>query len=60
MKIRVIKTERDHAEALKAIEALWKARPGTPQGDTLDLLTTLVEAYEEKQHAIQVMQLFLV
>ena len=52
MKIRVIKTERDHAEAMKAIEALWKARPGTPQGDTLDLLTMLVESYEEKQHAI--------
>jgi len=52
MKIKVIKTERGHAEALKAIEALWKARPGTAQGDTLDLLTLLVEAYEEKQHAI--------
>jgi HTH-type transcriptional regulator/antitoxin HigA len=52
MKIKVIKTERAHLEALKAIEALWKARPGTPQGDTLDLLTTLVESYEEKKHAI--------
>jgi HTH-type transcriptional regulator / antitoxin HigA len=52
MKIKVIKTERQHAEALKAIDGLWNARPGTSQGDTLDLLATLVESYEEKRHAI--------
>ena len=52
MTIKVIKTERDHRAALKAIEALWSARPGTLQGDTLELLATLVEAYEEKRHAI--------
>ncbi|MEK7475840.1 MAG: transcriptional regulator [Candidatus Coatesbacteria bacterium] len=52
MTIKVIKTEREHRVALKAIEALWKARPGTPQADTLELLTTLVEAYEEKRHGI--------
>ncbi len=52
MKLKVIKNERDHRAALKAIELLWKARPGTSRGDTLELLTTLVEAYEEKRHAI--------
>ena len=52
MKIKVIKTESEHKAALKAIESLWEARPGTPQGDTLDLLATLVESYEEKKHAI--------
>ena len=52
MKIKVIKTEREHKAALKAIESLWDSRPGTPKGDALDLLTTLVESYEEKKHAI--------
>ena len=52
MRIKVIKTERDHREALKAVESLWKARPGTSLGDTLELLVTLIEAYEEKRYAI--------
>jgi HTH-type transcriptional regulator/antitoxin HigA len=52
MKIKVIKTEREHKAALKAIESLWDARPGTAQGDTLELLAALVESYEEKKHAI--------
>jgi len=52
MVVKVIKNERQHRAALRAIEALWRARPGTPQGDMLDLLTTLVESYEEKRHAI--------
>src|ERR1043166_1292306 len=51
MTLKVIKTERDHRAALKAIESLWKARPGTPQGDLLDVLPTLVAPYEEKHHA---------
>lgn len=52
MKIKVIKTEKEHKAALKAIESLWNAKPGTGQGDTLELLAALVEAYEEKKHAI--------
>lgn len=52
MKIKVIKTEREHKMALKAIDGLWSAKAGSPQGDTLDLLVTLVESYEEKKHAI--------
>ena len=52
MKLKVIKTEREHRATLKVIEALWGARPGTPRGDTLELLTMLVEVYEEKRHAI--------
>lgn len=52
MKLKVIKTEREHRATLKAIEALWGVRLGTPRGDTLELLTMLVEAYEEKRHAI--------
>ncbi|MEO7888835.1 MAG: transcriptional regulator [Vicinamibacterales bacterium] len=53
MQIRPIKTKADHREALKAIEKLLGARPGTPDGDRLDVLTTLVERYEEQVDAIE-------
>ena len=52
MTIAPIKTERDHARALHRIEQLMEAKPGTKNGDELDVLTTLVEAYEAKHHAI--------
>jgi HTH-type transcriptional regulator / antitoxin HigA len=52
MKVSVIKTEREHKAALKTIDALWDAQPGTPRGDLLELWTTLVEVYEEKKHSI--------
>jgi len=47
MLIKPIKTEADHAAALREIERLWGADEGTPGGDRLEVLTTLVEAYEE-------------
>lgn len=46
--IRPIRTRADHRAALKAIEGLMGARPGTPEGDRLDVLATLVEAWERK------------
>jgi HTH-type transcriptional regulator/antitoxin HigA len=46
MDIRPIKTEADYRTALAEIEQLFAAEPDTPDGDRLDLLTTLVEAYE--------------
>ena len=49
MDIRPIKTDKDHRAALKKIEALWGADEGTAEGDRLDVLATLVEAYEEKR-----------
>ncbi len=52
MKIRPIKSERDYEQALNHIEQLMDAKPGTIRGDNLDILTTLVEAYEAKHHAI--------
>jgi HTH-type transcriptional regulator / antitoxin HigA len=48
MEIKPIRNEADHDEALHEIERLWGAKEGTPDGDRLDVLTTLVEAYEEK------------
>ena len=54
MRVKPIKTEKDHAEALTEIENLWGAREGTPDGDRLDVLVTLVEAHERSHHAIDV------
>ena len=48
MKIKAIKTKADHRAALKEIEALMAAERGTPEGVRLDVLVTLVEAYENK------------
>jgi antitoxin component HigA of HigAB toxin-antitoxin module len=53
VQIRPIKTRADHREALKAIDKLMGARPGTPDGDRLDVLTVLVERYEEQVDAIE-------
>jgi len=47
MHLKPIKTDADHAAALKEIERLWDAEEGTADGDRLEILTTLVEAYEE-------------
>lgn len=52
MTITPIKTTRDYERALRRIEQLMDAKPGTKAGDELDVLTTLVEAYEAKHHAI--------
>ena len=50
MDIAPIRTKRDHRRALKEIEALMDATRGTPEGDRLDVLVTLVEAWEAKHY----------
>ena len=52
MDIRPIKTEADYDAALAEIERLFAAEADTPDGDQLDLLTTLVEAYEAHRYPI--------
>jgi HTH-type transcriptional regulator / antitoxin HigA len=47
MQLKPIKTDADHEGALKEIERLWGAAEGTADGDRLEILTTLVEVYEE-------------
>jgi HTH-type transcriptional regulator/antitoxin HigA len=47
MQLKPIKTEADYQATLHKIERLWAAEEGTPEGDRLDILATLVEAYEE-------------
>jgi HTH-type transcriptional regulator / antitoxin HigA len=52
IKVRAIKTEQDYEFVLAEIETLMDAEPDTSEGDRLDVLTALVEAYEAKHHPI--------
>lgn len=52
MDIQPIKTEKDYDLALQTIEALWESEEGTVEGDQLDILITLVDAYEQINHPI--------
>ncbi len=53
MKLHPIKTELDYQNALQEIEQLFDAEPNSPECDRLDILTTLVEAYEQKHFPIE-------
>jgi HTH-type transcriptional regulator/antitoxin HigA len=50
MEIKPIRTKTDCRAALKEIETLMSARAGSPEGERLDVLVTLVEAYEKKHY----------
>ena len=52
MEIKPIRSEADYEVALKEIETLMNSQPGTPDGDRMDVLVTLVEAYEAKHFPI--------
>jgi HTH-type transcriptional regulator/antitoxin HigA len=52
VEIKPIRTEADYEAALAEIEQLFEAVPGTLEGDRLEVLSTLVEAYEEKHYPI--------
>ncbi len=53
MDIKPIKTKADYRAALKEIEPLMRAKPNTPEGERLDVLATLVEAYERKHYPME-------
>lgn len=53
MNIRPIKNDEDHELALTRIEELMHAKAETPEGEELDVLVTLVDAYESKHHSIE-------
>jgi HTH-type transcriptional regulator/antitoxin HigA len=48
--VRPIRTKRDHEAALKEVERLWGAKGGTRDGDRLDVLATLIDAYEAEHY----------
>ena len=52
MNIRPIKNDSDHEWAVGRMDQLMDAEPGTPEGAELDVLITLVDAYESEHHAI--------
>lgn len=52
MDVRPIHTEADYDAALAEIERIFDAAPGTADGDRLDVLTTLVAAYEDQHHPV--------
>ena len=52
MRIKPIHNENDYENALERVELLMDAKPGTPEFDELDILSTLVEVYEDKNFGI--------
>ena len=50
--VKPIRSEADYEGALAEVERLWGARSGTPEGDRLDVLATLIDAYESAHHPI--------
>ena len=48
--VRPIRTKRDYESSLKEVERLWGAKAGTSEGDRLDVLATLVDAYEAEHY----------
>jgi HTH-type transcriptional regulator/antitoxin HigA len=53
MDIRPIKSDRDHRRVLKQIESLMDAKANTTDGDKLEVLVTLAQAWEARHHAIE-------
>jgi HTH-type transcriptional regulator/antitoxin HigA len=50
--VKPIRSKRDYESALKEVERLWGAKSGTRDGDRLDVLATLIDAYEEEHYPI--------
>jgi HTH-type transcriptional regulator/antitoxin HigA len=48
--LKPIRTKADHRAALAEVERLWGAKSGTPKGDRLDVLATLIDAYETRHY----------
>ena len=52
MEIKLIKTEKDYNQALERLEVVFDAKKGTPEGDELELLSILIEQYENTHFPI--------
>ncbi len=53
MEIKLIKTKKDYQQALARLEEIFDARPNTAQGDELEILSMLIEKYEDKYFPIE-------
>ena len=49
VELKPIRDSADHEAALDEVSRLWGAKPGSPEGDRLDVLATLIDAYEQLQ-----------
>jgi len=52
MTLRLIKTKKDYQTALDRLEVIFDAKPGTPQGDELEVLGILIDKYEQENYPI--------
>ena len=52
MKFKILKTEADYEKALNRIEIIFDAKPNTPKGDEFELLSLLIDNYEEEHYPI--------
>ena len=52
MEIKPIRTKEDHEKAVKEIERLWGSPQGSKDGDKLEVLITLVSAYDDEHYPI--------
>ena len=50
--VKPIRSEADYEAAMEQLAMLWGAAGGTPDGDRLDVLATLIDAYEAKHHSM--------
>jgi HTH-type transcriptional regulator/antitoxin HigA len=50
--VKPIRTDADYETAMAEVERLWGSKLGTPEGDRLDVLATLIDAYESRHHPI--------
>lgn len=53
MSIKPVKTKKDYQEAMNRLEQIFDSRPGTREGDELDILSMLVEKYEDEHFPIE-------
>lgn len=52
MKAKIIKTAEEYDQALKRLEKIFDAKPGTPEGEELELLALLIDNYEKEQFPV--------
>jgi len=53
MELKPIKTEADYRAALRRLEVIFDAKPGTPESDELEILGLMVDDYENKHYSIE-------
>ena len=51
--VRPIRSEADYEKSLAEVERLWGAKSGTPEGDRLDVIATLIDAYEAEHYPME-------